>query len=161
MYAYEVIELHYDEGPEPFGVERFDHHPVVGEIIRLHWLDGTEAGLVKVDKVDVQNLKIYVREIPLDSQVPSTPEERLEKVGKIVEAARDKLNTDVGEQGIAVAVIVRTMDGTSIHVALSNRALAGSHVLPSSFTECLHDVTDAFMAQLPGVRSLEKKDDPS
>lgn len=50
MIEYEVIE-HYDDGAaEPFGFAHLATQPSVGDIIMLHWLDGSEAYRVRVDR---------------------------------------------------------------------------------------------------------------
>jgi len=48
---FKIVEHYDDEAPETFGDELLDHVPVPGEVIQLHWLDGTEAHRVKVERV--------------------------------------------------------------------------------------------------------------
>ena len=57
VLEFQVVMHYSDEAPEtpgrrPFGYERIDHVPTVGESVDLHWLDGRLAGHVVVQKVD-------------------------------------------------------------------------------------------------------------
>ena len=50
-FSLKIVEHFDDEAPETFGYELLDHVPAPGEVIQLHWLDGTEAHRVKVERV--------------------------------------------------------------------------------------------------------------
>jgi hypothetical protein len=162
LYEYMVIEIHGDDSPEVFGFERFDHHPVPGETFQLHWLDGRVAHTSRVDHVDPGRLEVFVVKIDgTESSTVKTAEtaaitatERLRDVGFLVKNMRDRLTREVGEQGLAVAVVIRTFDGTSVHVGLEQNILEGSNLGPLDLVEALHDAMDAFMARLPSVTHL-------
>jgi hypothetical protein len=156
LYGYKVIEI-YDDGPsEEFGIERFDHHPVSGETFQLHWLDGRVAHDAIVDHVDPDRLEVYVLKIEGTelSTSETTATERLRDVGLLVASTRDRLIREVGEQGLVVAVVVSTIDGTVIHSGLIRDILAGSDLKSQDLVKALHDTVDAFMARLPSVRHL-------
>lgn len=62
LVAYKIVE-HYsdDDAPEPFGFECLpaERQPRPGDVIMLHWLDGREAYLVRVD--EVRGTTLHVR----------------------------------------------------------------------------------------------------
>lgn len=155
MFEYHVVLLQGDQPPEDHGIEMLDHHPVPGKVIQLHWLDGREAGKASVSNVDPSSLRLYVQEIDgTATSAPMAPEERLRDVGRLVTAARDRLQVEVGEQGLVVAVVVRTFDGASIHVGLGSPVLIGSDLGPRDLVELLHSTVDDFLAKLPSVVPL-------
>jgi hypothetical protein len=159
-FNYNVIEMLEEEAPEDFGFEVIDHHPMPGEILMLHWRDKTDAFKVRVHHADPSQLKVFVRKIENTADVVevagTTPEEstaskRLQDVGLLVAGARDRLEREVGKQGLAVAVMVRTYDGTSIHVALGSDLLPESPVGTRDLIEALHTTMSEFLAKCPSL----------
>jgi hypothetical protein len=60
MFDYMVVEELDGESPEIFGSEMLDHHPVVGEILQLHWRDGRLAHRAVVKLVDPSVFRVVV-----------------------------------------------------------------------------------------------------
>jgi hypothetical protein len=60
MFNYMVVEEFDGEAPETFGGEMLDHHPVVGEILQLHWHDGRLAYRAVVKSVDPSVFRVVV-----------------------------------------------------------------------------------------------------
>jgi len=55
---YLVIEHYVDEPPDEFGHALLNQQPKEGDVVMLHWLDGSEAYRVRVDRVD--NMRLHV-----------------------------------------------------------------------------------------------------
>jgi hypothetical protein len=151
LFEYHVIQTYIEGPPEDFGFERLDHHPELGEMILLHWSNGRDAYRACVHHVDSCLLEVFVRKIDTDEMTASTATERLRDVGKLVESARDRLSREIGNHGLAVAVVVRTYDGTSIHVGLGSNILLGSSIGTQDLIEALHATMDDFLAKCPSV----------
>ena len=150
-YAYSVIEVFEGQAPEPFGTELLDHHPEVGEVVQLHWISGQLAHRVKVCGVDPGRLQIHVLAADDGSEDQTEESRRLKAVGLLVGAFRDKLQEELGETGVALAVIARTMDGTSVQASLRGDILNGSEQSTNDLVDVLHRAMDEFLNRLPAV----------
>ena len=54
--GYRVVEHFTDQGPEEFGMEFLDERPTAGDVVLLHWLDGSNAYKVNVLSVTEDNV---------------------------------------------------------------------------------------------------------